>query len=350
MPINYSNLRPVDPVLTGFMASLAPDPVLIGRALTPRVAVDNPDFIGKVWLDTHESFMGTPQALELQPGVPMPTMASKDPSTVSYECVPYGLASKGIPKRGAARSQLPEDLVQRELRMLRNALLIAEEIRYATLYQSSGNWTTTSACNALSGGAKWSSLTSTPLVDLHGYIGTYVEAAHGAMPTDLILPYAVARAIGATADARGFYVANLSGGQSAAATAGRPLGVERVAELLASEFGLKVHIGRARKNTANLGQSHSESYIWTDTVWLGTLNADAGVDGRSVRTIRSAALGIDERSLIGEGGLGGLDTSFSAGVDEIAPSQGDAWVPYVQHCADELKLAADLGATITDCL
>lgn len=350
MPISYASYRAVDPVFTGFMATLAPDPVLIGRALTPRIAVDNPAYVGKIWLDTHQSFMGTPQALEVRPGAPLPTMASKDPSTVSYECVPYGIASEGIPKRSAARSQLPEDLVQRDIRMLRNALLIAEEIRYATLYQTSGNWTTTSACNALPGGAKWSAPTSTPLVDLHSLIGTYMEASHGAVPTDLILPYAVARAIGSTADARGFYVANASGTETSAVTAGVPLGVDKVVALLAAEFGLRVHVGRGRKGTNNLGQSHAESYIWTDTVWLGTLLSDAAVDGASIRTVQTAALGIDERSAIGEQGLSGLDTSFSAGVDEVAPSQGDKWVPYVQHCADELRMAADLGATITDCL
>jgi len=350
MPVNFGSYRAVDPVYTGFLATLAPDPVLIGRSLTPSITVSNADYIGKVWLDTHTSFMGSPQSLVARPGAPLPTMSSKDPSTVSYECVPYGVASDGIPKLNAARSQLPEDLVQRELRALRNALLIAEEIRYATLYQTTGNWTTTADCNTLAGATKWSSPASTPLVDLHGFIETYMAAAHGAAPTDLILPYAVARAIGATADARGFYVQNLSGGQTAATAAGRPLSVERVVELIAGEFGLRVHVGRARKNTANLGQTHAESYVWTDTVFLGTLMADASVTGASINTVQTAALCINESSILGASGLAGLGSGFSAGVDEVSPSQGDKWVPYVQHCADELRLAADLGATIKDCL
>jgi hypothetical protein len=45
--------------------------------------------------------------------------------------------------------------------------------------------------------------------------------------------------------------------------------------------------------------------------------------------------------------MGGI---MSAGVDELMPSQGDVYIPYVQHAADELVISADLGATLTDCL
>ena len=138
--------------------------------------------------------------------------------------------------------------------------------------------------------------------------------------------------------------------QSAASSIGRPLSVEGVVSLLASEFGLRVHIGSARYNSANLGQSHTEAYVWTDTIWLGVLQSNAVQVGANVQTVKTAALGIDEMSAIAEAGLASLDSPMSGGVDELSPSMGNAWIPYVQHAADEIVVSADLGATLTDCV
>ena len=345
MPQAYSSYRPVDPVYTGFLATTAPSQSFVGRRLTPRISVDNPAYIGKVFLDTHQTMLGSPQSLVATPGAPLPRMSSADPTTVTYTCSLYGAASVGIPKQSAARSQLPVDLVQRELKMLRDALAIAEEIRYATLYQTSGNFTTTSACASLQTGTKWNAAGAQPLADLRAYIDTVRQAAHGNDPTDIIIPYSVAVAMGSSAELRGVYFGTAAG----LAAASPSMGVADVVTVLQNSLGVRVHIGKARKNTANFGQTHAESEVWTDTVWLGCLMADAAVQGASVRSVATATLAVDEVSPIAGAGLGDLGY-LSAGVDEVSPSQGNAWVPYVQHACAELVVSADLGATITDCL
>lgn len=351
MPVAYSSFRAVDPVISGFLATTKPNQTLIGRSLTPRLRIDSPSYIGKLFKETHQGAMGTPQSLKFAAGAPLPRMTTVDPGTVSYECELYGLASeRGIAKVGAARSQYPVDLVQREAAILAGNLAIAEEVRYATLYGTSGNWTTTSACGSLAGGTQWSSLTATPLTDLHEYIGnSYVPAAHGAMPTDIIIPYPVAVAMGKTAELRGA-LPLVTSTQSVAVTAGRPLSVQAVAALVAQEFGVRVHIGSARYNTANLNQSHTETWIWGETVWIGTLGGDAAADGANVRVGLTAALGLDEISGLAGVGLAELGSALSGGVVEGNPLVGDAWFPYVQHSSDELIVSADLGATITNCL
>lgn len=345
MPVSYSSYRPVDPVYTGFMATTKAAQSFVGRMLTPRISVNNPDFIGKVFVDTHTTGMGTPQSLVVTPGAPLPTITTADPATVTYTCVPYGLASNGIPKLSAARSQLPVDLVQREMRILRDTLAIAEEIRYATLYQTTGNWTTTAACNSLQTGTKWNAAGAQPIADLRAYIDMVRQAAHGNDPTDIIIPYSVAVAMGSSAELRGVYFGTAAG----LAAASRSMGVADVVAAISTALGLRVHIGKGRKNTANFGQSHTEAEIWADTVWVGCLAADAAVQGSSVRTMATAALAVDEVSPIAGAGLGDLGY-LSAGIDEISPSRGNVWVPYVQHSCAELVVSADLGATITDCI
>lgn len=349
MPVNYSSYRAVDPAYTGFLATTKPTQNYIGRALTPRISVNSPDYAGKVWVDTHVGAMGTPQSLVVTPGAPLPRMTTQDPSTVSYSCDIYGLASSGLPKVRAARSQVPVDLVQREQAILMDALLIAEEVRYAALYGTSGNWTTTVACGSMTGGTQWSSATATPLTDLHDYLVTYLAAAHGNAATDIIIPYPVAAAMGKTSELRGALPLVVST-QSLAVQAGRPMNVQAVAAVIAQEFGLRVHIGSARYNTANLGQSHTETWVWGEAVWLGTLMGNAMQDGANVRTVATAALGIDEISALADAGLAELGSPMSAGVDELSPSAGNAWIPYVQHAADEIVVSANLGATITNCL
>jgi hypothetical protein len=343
MPVSYSSYRPVDPVYTGFLATTAPVQSFVGRLATPRIAVENPAFIGKVFVDTHTTGMGTPQSLVVTPGAPLPSITTADPATVTYTCVPYGLKSNGIPKLSAARSQLPVDLVQRELRILRDSLAVAEEIRCATLYQTAGNFTTTAACTALGTGLKWNAAGAQPLADLRGYLDLVRQAAHGNDPNAIILPYSVAVAMGNSAELRGVYYGTAAG----LASASMSMGVNDVVAALQNALGLKVFIGKGRKNTANFGQSHTEAEIWTDTVWVGCLAADAVADGASVRTLATATLAVDEMSIMG--GLGDLGY-LSAGVDEVSPSMGNVWVPYVQHSCAELVVSADLGATITDCL
>jgi hypothetical protein len=349
MPVSYTSYRAVDSEFSGFLATTKPKQDYVGRVMTPRIRVNSPDFAGKIWVDTHVSAMGTPQSLVVAPGAPLPKMTTADPSTVSYETVCYGLASNGIPKRGAARSKLPVDLVQREMSILQDALLIAEEVRYATLYQTSGNWTTTAACNSLGGAAKWSSRTATPFSDLHEFLETYHAAAHGYFATDICIPWHVAQAMCRTSEVRGAMVL-VSSTETGVGQVSPVLTMDALRARLLSELGLRAHFPATRYNTANLGQAHAEGYVWTDTVWLGRLDADAVQDGANIRTVATAALGVDEVSTLISAGLGDMGGIMSAGVDELMPSQGDVYIPYVQHAADELVISADLGATLTDCL
>lgn len=345
MPLNYSAYRSVSPVHTGFMATTAPVQTFIGRLATPRITVNNPDYIGQIWVDSHVGFMGGPGNTVIPSMGPIPAIQTGDPTSTTYTAIAYGVKSVGISKKGAARSQFPEDLVQREFRALRAFLEAAEEVRYAALYQTTANFTTTSTCANLITGIQWGSIGAQPVADLRDYINTVRKAAHGNPINAMILPYDVAVGIGRSAEIRGVYYLSTAGGVGASMS----MGVAGVVETLERELGIKVWLAGGRYNTANLNGTHTEAEIWTDTVWLGSLMADAGLDGINVRTVASAVIAIDEDSALFGAGLGGIG-HLSAGVDEVAPSMGDLWVPYVQYSAAEKVISANLGATITNCL
>jgi len=352
MPVNYASTHPVNPILTGVVSTTRPNYPLIGRDLLPRISVVNPSYSGVIQVDTHTGFMGGPQGVERAPGAAMATMHTKDPSTVSYACKVYSLASDPIPTQVLARSQNPEDLLSREAVAIQAALALAEESRIATLLQTTGNWTATVACTAIAsgGGAKWSDMAAgRPLGDISLTLEVFAEQSHGGDATDIVIDRTIASNLRKHPELRGLYILTSGAGQI-----DKPLTADQLKAVFLDTFGVRLHIGKARWNTANLGQTHTEANIWTDTMWVGSLDNPAMVQaGNDIRASRIAAIGIDETSTqppSANGAISNLIVPMIAGTEEISKTMGDGIKVWAEQTCCENVLAANLGYTVTDCV
>jgi hypothetical protein len=351
--IDFSKLHPVSPVLTGLVSTTRPKiaDMLIGRSLLPRVQVENKWYTGTIFVDTHIGFMGDPQGLERAPGAPMATSGTGDPTTVTYTTKLYSLASNPIPLENIERSQLPENLGDREALAVQNKLAIAEEIRIATLIFTAANWTSTVACTAITNGstAKFSNAAAgKPLNDIARAIEMFSIQAHGALPTDIVVGRQVALDLAVHPEIRGLYLVT-----SGAGGVSRPVNEAALKELFLDTFGVKLHVGKLRYNTAALGQAASDAYAWTDSMWIGCLSdPNARTNGPLVYSDQTAAVGIDEISNFapqGAAAISNLVVPMIAGLEYQPATLGNSVKAWAQQACCEKVLAADLGFVVTDC-
>lgn len=352
MPVNYANLQPVSPYLTGVMCTTRPKLAdqLIGRALLPRVQVEAVNSTGTIFVDTAASFLGSPQGLERAPGAPMASSTSADPTSVTYSCKIYSKSSHPIPQEIIKRSQLPEDLGVREAEKVQNDIALAEENRIATLLFTAGNWTGTSALTAVTNGstAKFSNAAAgKPMNDIPRAIEMFRLQAFGTDPTDIVIGRQVAEDLKVHPEVRGLYLVT-----SGAGAIGLPANDEALKAIFMNVFGVRLWIGKARGNTAADGQAASYGYIWTDSMWIGCLQPVSAA-GSAVYGSHTAALGIDEMTAIVETGNAAISNlsgiPMIAGFDVLSPTQGNAIVVYGQQQCTEKVLSADLGFLVTDC-
>lgn len=351
MPVAFSTLYPVSPILSGVVSTTRPPLELIGREVLPRISVANPAYVGTIFVDTHTSFMGTSQGLERAPGGPMAKMSTTDPTTVSYACKVYSLASEPIPTQQLARSQFPEDLLSREAIAVQSAMALAEEIRVKTLFQTTANWTTTVACASIAAGSgvKFSDPTGKAMEDITKVLETFSDAAHGASATHAIIDRTTCAHLRAHPNMRGLYFTTSGGG-----AVDRVLKDADLKAIFMDVWGLTLHIGKARYNSAALGQAHSEAAVWADTMWIGCLgNPNAVTAGTDVRASRVAAIGIDEVSTqpaSANGSMSNFTSPMIAGTEDVAKTLGDGVKVWCEQVCTEVKLAANLGLTVTDCV
>lgn len=352
MPVNFANLQPVSPYLTGFVCTSRPKLAdqLISRAVLPRVQVESPNSAGTIFVDTASSFLGGPQGIERAPGAPMASGTSADPSTVTFATKIYSFASKPLPQEIIARSQLPENLGEREAEFVQNKIAIEEEKRVASLLFTAGNWTSTVALTAVTNGsgAKFSSAAAgKPFNDIEKAIEMFRLQSNGIDPTDIVIGRLVASDLKVHPEIRGLYVVT-----SGAGAIGMPVSDQALKDLFMNVFNVRLHIGKLRYNTAAPGQAASYSDAWTDSMWIGCLDP-AQAAGSTVYAGNTAALGIDEMAAIVATGNATLSNltgiPMIAGFDVLSPTQGNAVVVYGQQQCTEKLLNADLGFVVTDC-
>jgi hypothetical protein len=262
MPLTYSDIAPVDEVLTEVMASAAPPLNLVADLALPPIDVDPKAFKGQIEVESSRTYMGQGHHVNLKraPGQPYPQLGIAGSTFVPYECQELsGKLAEDLVKLNRAKD--PEQVKRKMANTIARALLLQQEVDVATLLFTAGNWgANTSALTALPGGStkKFGASGAAEFGDLLIAKELARDTAHGANPTCALF------GISAFNGARRAAEFKLYG----ATTKNRMVIPEaELLAVLAETLGVdEVLVGRARRETAATGVASSEADIWTDSV------------------------------------------------------------------------------------
>lgn len=292
MASSYSNLHPVDQILTSLVVEAVPsDDQLIADKITENITV--PERSGTLLLEETRNFMGAGAGLDLEraPGASRAVIGGFDRSSQTFKARIYA-ASDSIAMEDILDSQYPGSEEQRIARKVARVMKLAKEKRFAdVLFDSTAFATSTPA-------TKFDAAGGEPLTFLHELKDTVFAAAHGINPDSMILGRDVFRALARNPEIRG-YVGSTSNGLAAGS---RILNDEAVLSVLRDVLGIpNIHVGQARRDTAVPGATSSESYIWEgETIFMGILKgADAIVQkSGNVKGMPVAALNFEFGSMV----------------------------------------------------
>lgn len=294
MASSYSNLHPVDQILTGLVAEAVPsDNQLIADKVLETIKI--PERSGTLLLEETRNFMGAGAGLDLEraAGASRAMIGGFDRSSQTFKAKIYS-ASDNIAMEDIFDSQYPGSEEARIARKVARVLKLAREKRAADLLFNE----TASTFNTSAASAAFSAATAKPLTDLFDLKDTVFAAAHGINPDTLILGRACFRALAKNAEVRGF-VGSLNNG---VASGNQILNDEAVLQVLRDVLGIpNVFVGQALQDTAIAGQTSSESAIWSGTkVFMGILRgADAVVQkSGNVKGMPVAALNLQYSDLV----------------------------------------------------
>lgn len=292
MASSYSNLHPVDQILTSLVVEAVPsDDQLIADKITENITV--PERSGTLLLEETRNFMGAGAGLDLEraPGASRAVIGGFDRSSQTFKARIYA-ASDSIAMEDILDSQYPGSEEQRIARKVARVMKLAKEKRFAdVLFDSTAFANSTPAIKFDAAGGE-------PLTFLHELKDTVFAAAHGINPDSMILGRDVFRALARNPEIRG-YVGSTSNGLAAGS---RILNDEAVLSVLRDVLGIpNIHVGQARRDTAVPGATSSESYIWEgETIFMGILKgADAIVQkSGNVKGMPVAALNFEFGSMV----------------------------------------------------
>jgi len=294
MASSYSNLHPVDQILTGLVAEAVPsDNQLIADKVLETIKI--PERSGTLLLEETRNFMGAGAGLDLEraAGASRAMIGGFDRSSQTFMAKIYS-ASDNIAMEDIFDSQYPGSEEARIARKVARVLKLAREKRAADLLFNE----TASTFNTSAATAAFSAATAKPLTDLFDLKDTVFAAAHGINPDTLILGRACFRALAKNAEVRGF-VGTLANG---VASGNQILNDEAVLQVLRDVLGIpNIYVGQALQDTAIAGQTSSESAIWSGTkVFMGILRgADAVVQkSGTVKGMPVAALNLQYSDLV----------------------------------------------------
>lgn len=294
MASSYSNLHPVDQILTGLVAEAVPsDNQLIADKVLETIKI--PERSGTLLLEETRNFMGAGAGLDLEraAGASRAMIGGFDRSSQTFKAKIYS-ASDNIAMEDIFDSQYPGSEEARIARKVARVLKLAREKRAADLLFNE----TASTFNTSAATAAFSAATAKPLTDLFDLKDTVFAAAHGINPDTLILGRACFRALAKNAEVRGF-VGTLANG---VASGNQILNDEAVLQVLRDVLGIpNVYVGQALQDTAIAGQTSSESAIWSGSkVFMGILRgADAVVQkSGNVKGMPVAALNLQYSDLV----------------------------------------------------
>ena len=333
MASSYSNLHPVDQILTSLVQEAIPsDDQLIADKVFETIRI--PERSGTLLLEETRNFMGAGAGLDLQraPGSSRATIGGFDRTSQTFKALIYA-ASDSIAMEDIFDSQYPGSEEARLARKVSRVIKLAREKRAADLLFGTGNFNNDSATNEF--GGKFNAAGAEPLSDLHELKDTVFEAAHGINPDTMIFGRQVFRQLARNPEVRGF-----AGSAAAGIASGeRVLNDEVVIGVLRDVLGIpNIYVGQARQDTAVPGATADESYIWTgDSLFMGILKGSDAIVQKSgnVKGMPVAALNLAFNDMVA-GQYDSLDkTRRYVYAEEVN----------VYHAVD-----STLGRIITDCL
>ncbi len=292
MASSYSNLHPVDQILTNLVVEAVPsdDQLIADKVFEPIVV---PERSGTILLEETRNFMGAGAGLDLEraPGSSRATIGGFDRTSQTFKAKIYA-ASDSIAMEDIFDSQYPGSEEQRLARKVARVMKLAREKRAADLLFDD------TAFNTSAASATFDATGAEPLSELHELKDTVFEAAHGINPDTLIFGRKTFRALARNPEVRG-YVGTLANG---VASGNLILSDEAVIEVLRSVLGIpNIYVGAARQDTAVPGATSSEGYIWGgDKLFMGILKgADAIVQkSGNVKGMPVAALNFQFGSMV----------------------------------------------------
>ena len=292
MASSYSNLHPVDQILTNLVVEAVPsdDQLIADKVFEPIVV---PERSGTILLEETRNFMGAGAGLDLEraPGSSRATIGGFDRTSQTFKAKIYA-ASDSIAMEDIFDSQYPGSEEQRLARKVARVMKLAKEKRAADLLFDATSFNTSAAS------ATFDATGAEPLSELHQLKDTVFEAAHGINPDTLIFGRKTFRALARNPEVRG-YVGTLANG---VASGNLILSDEAVIEVLRSVLGIpNIYVGAARQDTAVPGATSSEGYIWGgDKLFMGILRgADAIVQkSGNVKGMPVAALNFQFGSMV----------------------------------------------------
>lgn len=326
---SYSNLHPVDQILTNIVAEAIPSDsqLIAGRVMEQ---VDVPERSGTLLVEETRSFMGAPEADSRRaPGASRQSLSSFNRSSLTFKAEIHSFEDS-IAMEDIEDSQYPGSEEERSARKVRRALLLAQEKRCADLLFSTSEFT-----NNTTPGTKFDAAGAEPLSFLHEQLDILRAANHGIVGDTLILGYDVFRALARNPEIRSF-VGDASNG---IASGNRILANDAVIGVLSSVLNIpNVFVGSARRETAIPGATSSEANIWDgETIGLYIMRGSDAVAQKSggVKAMPVAALNMQYKSL-------------QAGqYDSLDLVRRHVWGEHVQVFK---KVDADRGRLLTNCL
>jgi len=333
MASSYSNLHPVDQILTSLVQEAIPsDDQLIADKLFETIKV--PERSGTLLLEETRNFMGAGAGLDLEraPGASRASIGGFDRSSQTFMAKIYA-ATDSIAMEDIFDSQYPGSEEERIAKKVARVVKLAREKRAADLLFGTANFNNDSSTNEF--GGKFNAAGSEPLAYLHELKDTVFEAAHGINPDSLVMGRQLFRELARNPEVRGF--AGTIG--SGFASGNRVLNDEVVINVLRDVLGIpNIFVGQARQDTAVPGATSSESYIWTgDSLFMGILKGSDAIVQKSgnVKGMPVAALNLSYNDMVA-GQYDSLDkTRRYVYAEEVG----------VFHAVD-----STLGRIITDCL
>jgi len=333
MASSYSNLHPVDQILTSLVGEAVPsDDQLIADKVFETISI--PERSGTLLLEESRNFMGAGAGLDLEraPGSSRATIGGFDRTSQTYKALIYA-ANDSIAMEDIFDSQYPGSEEARLAKKVSRVLKLAREKRAADLLFGTGNFNNAS-CTAEFGG-KFNAAGATALSDLHELKDTVFAAAHGINPDSLIFGREVFRQLARNPEVRGYVGSSAAG----IASGNLILNDEAVIAVLRDVLGIpNVYVGQARQDTAVPGATASESYIWTgDSLFMGILHGSDAIVQKSgnVKGMPVAALNLSFQNMV----AGQYDSNDKTRRYVYGEEVG------VFHAVD-----STLGRIITDCL
>jgi hypothetical protein len=301
MASSYSNIHPVDQVLTSLAVEAIPsDSQLIADQIFEKVNI--PERSGTLLIENTRNFMGSPDLdLERAPGASRAMIGSFDRTNLTYKAKIYS-ASDSIAMEDIEDSQYPGSEEARIIRKVARTMKLAKEKRAADLLFTAANFAagSKSDANAIPGGkgVKFNAAGAEPLSDLHIVKDLVFANSHGINPDTLVLGREVFRELARNPEMRG-YVGDANSG---IASGNLLLNDQAIIQVLQNVLGIpNVYVGAARRETAVPGATSSEGYIWTgDQIFMGIMKGSDAIVSKTgnVKAMPVTALDFEYKDMI----------------------------------------------------